>query len=154
MLSILLFWPMTSEEDIGGMAAEVAPSHQYSITFCCHKTDGSRGTVWQNGIWYGTACGAKVCHWFPPCTKQTNKQTNRKKKKPCNPLIFINYGDQPVNVSTIRWWVVYFNSGNSHSGSNLIHCWWKCIANGGDRVEICSFVADNLLHQIMLLSSL
>ena len=35
--------------DIGGMAVEVEPSHQYSITFCWCVTDGSRGAVRQNG---------------------------------------------------------------------------------------------------------
>ena len=28
--------------------------HQYSIVFCCCATDGSRGVVWQNGIWHGS----------------------------------------------------------------------------------------------------
>ena len=32
---ILLFWPMTSEAGVGGMAVEVEFSRQYSITFCC-----------------------------------------------------------------------------------------------------------------------
>ena len=41
---ILLCWP-TSEEDFGGMAAEVEPFHQYSIPFCCCVIDGSRGAV-------------------------------------------------------------------------------------------------------------
>lgn len=27
---------MTSEIDVGGMAAQVDPSHQYPATFCCH----------------------------------------------------------------------------------------------------------------------
>ena len=27
------------------------------------------------------------------------------------------YGDQPVDVSTVRWWVVRFSSGDSNSGS-------------------------------------
>jgi len=30
---------------VGGMAVEAEPSHQYSITFCCHVTDGSKGAV-------------------------------------------------------------------------------------------------------------
>ena len=42
---IFLFWSMTSEADVGHLAIEVEPSHQYSITFCCHETDGSRGAV-------------------------------------------------------------------------------------------------------------
>ena len=39
----LLCWSMTSEVDVGGMAGETEPSHQYSITFCSFVTDGSRG---------------------------------------------------------------------------------------------------------------
>jgi len=39
----ILCWPMMSEVDAGGMAVEVEASHQYSMTFCCHVTDGSRG---------------------------------------------------------------------------------------------------------------
>ena len=31
--------------------------HLYSITFCCHVTDCSRGAVWKNGIWHGSADG-------------------------------------------------------------------------------------------------
>ena len=45
MPPILLCWPMMSEADVGGMAVEVEPSYQYSITVCCHVTDGSRGAV-------------------------------------------------------------------------------------------------------------
>ena len=50
MPPILLCWPAMTEADIGGMAVEAEPSHQYSIIFCCHVTDGSRGAVGQNGI--------------------------------------------------------------------------------------------------------
>jgi len=41
----LLRWPNMSEADVGDMAVEVEPSHQCSITFCCHATGGSRGEV-------------------------------------------------------------------------------------------------------------
>jgi len=39
--------PRTSEADVGGMAVEAEPhtSPQYSITFCCCVTDGSRRAV-------------------------------------------------------------------------------------------------------------
>ena len=53
MSPILLYLPTMSEVDIGGMAVEVESFHQYSIKFCCHVMDGSRGVVWQNGVWYG-----------------------------------------------------------------------------------------------------
>ena len=45
MSPMLLSWPMMSEADVGGMAIEVEPSHQYPITFCCRATDGSTGVV-------------------------------------------------------------------------------------------------------------
>ena len=45
MPAVLLHWPMMSEVDVGGMAVEVDPSHQYSVTCCCHVTDGSRWTL-------------------------------------------------------------------------------------------------------------
>jgi len=44
MPPILLPWPM-SEVDVGVMAVEAEPSHQYSVTCCCHVTDGSKGAV-------------------------------------------------------------------------------------------------------------
>ena len=37
----LLCWSMISEAGGGGMAAEVELSHQYSLTCCCHVTDGN-----------------------------------------------------------------------------------------------------------------
>ena len=45
MHPVLLCWPTASEVGVGGMAVKVEPSRQYSITFCCHVADGSRGAV-------------------------------------------------------------------------------------------------------------
>jgi hypothetical protein len=73
MPPILLCWPTTSKVDVGHMAVEVEPSRQYSVKFCCRATDGSRGAVWQNGIWNGGAHEAKVCTWIPPCGKNFTK---------------------------------------------------------------------------------
>ena len=39
------------------------------MTCCCSVTGGSRGAVWQNGVWHGSAYEAKGCHWIPPCRK-------------------------------------------------------------------------------------
>jgi len=36
---------MMSEVDVGGVAVEAEPSHQYSIMCCCRVTDGSSGAV-------------------------------------------------------------------------------------------------------------
>ena len=45
MPAILLCWPTMSEAPVGGMTVQAESSHQYSITFCCHVTDSSRGAV-------------------------------------------------------------------------------------------------------------
>ena len=66
MPPIISSWPIMSEADGGGMAGDIEPSHQYPITCCCHVTGGSRGAVWQSGVWHGSAYEAKVCHWIPP----------------------------------------------------------------------------------------
>ena len=43
---------------------------------------------------------------------------------------------------------------NKHGMQVLVHCWEKCLANGGDCVELISFVVENFHHQIVLLSFL
>ena len=45
MPPVLLCWPVILEADVGDMAVEVEPFHQYSIKFCCRATDDSRGAV-------------------------------------------------------------------------------------------------------------
>ena len=61
-------------------------------------------------------------------------------------------GDQTVDVSTVKQWVVHFSNGDSMHA--LVHTWHKCIVNSGDYVEKQCVVAKNLLHQTMLLYSL
>ena len=66
---ILWYWPMMSDMDVGGMAVEAEPSQEYSITFHCCVTDGSRRdslTKWHLTF---SAYEAKVCHWIPPRRK-------------------------------------------------------------------------------------
>ena len=63
-------WPTMSEADVGGMAVNAEPSHQYPVTCCCCVMDGSRGALWHNGDWYGSAYEAKMCHWTPLCGKK------------------------------------------------------------------------------------
>ena len=36
MCTILLYWPTTSETDVGGMVGETESSHSYSISFYLH----------------------------------------------------------------------------------------------------------------------
>jgi len=45
MTPILLCWLTMSEADVGDMAVEVEPSRQYTVKFCCHAIDDSRGAV-------------------------------------------------------------------------------------------------------------
>ena len=76
------------------LAVKAEHSHQYSITFCCRVTDGSKGAVWQNGIWHGSAYKSKVCCWIPPCGKSCNTDIH---------WCLLNiYGDQTVELSTVR----------------------------------------------------
>ena len=97
MLPILLCCPTMS--DAGSvMAAEVESSQKNSITFCCHETGGSRGAVWQNGVWHGSAYEAKLCHWMSLCRKMTPIDIHR-----CLPNIS---RDQTVDMSTVRWWCI------------------------------------------------
>ena len=93
MPPLLLCWTMKSVVDVGGLAVEVEPSCQYSITFCYHVTDDSRGVVSPNGIWHGSTSEAKVCHWIPPQGKNGTYWHSSIK----------------VDVSTVRQWMVHFS---------------------------------------------
>jgi len=66
---------MSAQDIRGGMAVEVESSLQYSITLYCCVTDGSRGSVRQNGIWHGSVYEVKVCHWIPPSGKKWHPLT-------------------------------------------------------------------------------
>ena len=81
-------------------------------------------------------------------------------------LLLNIYGDQPVDVSTVRWWVVRFSRRDSNSGSPLLvqivviaacsscSSLVKSIANSGDYVGKKYFIAENFLYQTVLLCSL
>ena len=51
-------------------------------------------------------------------------------------------------------WVIPAGAGlYERSMWALVHCWQKCRANGGDYAEKQCFVAENVLHQTVLLCS-
>jgi len=102
---MLLCWPKTSEADGGGMAVEVESSHQYPIIFSCCMTDGSRGTIWQNGTWHGSVYRCEVGFLHVEKMVPTNTLWH---------LLNVSR-DQTVYVNTVRWWVVHFNSNDSGS---------------------------------------
>ncbi len=75
------------------------------------------------------------------------------------------YGDQAVDVHTVRWWVLRLSTGNSYICERQATFWvamhschtikWRVSqsahlhesANGGDYVEKQCFVAETLLYQ-------
>ena len=118
MVSILLYLPTLSKAEVGGMAVEAEPSHQYSITHCCHVRDGSRGAVWQNGVWHGSLYEAKVRHWIPPCGKNCTHWPSSTLKV---------YEDQTVGVSTVRGgWCI----------SAAVTVMWRTSHSRDDRAEL------------------
>jgi len=82
--------PTVSESDVGGMAAEVEPSHQYSITCCCHTTDSSRRAADNMAtnveVCMKQSCGTEFLHAekialidiHPPLLNTDGDQTARK----------------------------------------------------------------------------
>jgi len=70
------------------------------------------------------------------------------------------YEDHTVDASAQRQWVMHFSTGNSGpsplvqifkcSMQTPVHHWEKCIASCSDCFEKWSYVAENLLYQILL----
>jgi len=146
-----------------GMVVVVEPSHQHSVTFCCHVTEGSRGAVWQNG----------VCHrsvW----TRGVSLNSSMWKK--WYPLTFINacwtltetkqclceHSEVVVGGAFQQWWqwherqamfwsAMSISTGAAHrfffiTGENTSLMVVPMLKN--------CFVAENLLLQTVLLCSL
>ena len=105
------------------MTVEAEPSCQYSVTFCCHMTDGRRGRVWQNGVWHESVYEAMLFHWIPPCIRNCT----------CWPsLMLAECLWRPSGTpSGIHRWVQHFSSSNSDSESPQVwdkSCSWQpCI---------------------------
>ena len=135
--------------DVGCLAVEVEPSHQYSIPFCCHVTDGSRGAVWHNGIWCGSVCERKVCHWISPRWKKWHSLTS---VDACRKLMETKKWMRAQRGG--RWWKPK-TGGRPHlcrffykyGMQALVHCRQKCVANVDDYFEKQSFVDENLICQ-------
>ena len=157
----LLWWrPTSSEGHVGGMAVEVELSHQYCITCCCCVTDGSRGALWHNGVWRGSAYEAKVYHWIPPCR---NNCTHWHSLMLAEHLWRPNSGcehSEAVGATFQQWqqWyerrAAFWTAMHSykHSMQVLVHCWWK--KTELMVVEKWCFVDENLINQTVLSYSL
>ena len=155
----LLHWPMMSEEDGGGTEGEAEPSCQYYLTFCCCATDGSRGALWQNGTWHGSADEAKVRNWIPPCRKNcihwhssTLAERLWRPNSRCEHSEAVSGAFQQCPQQ--QWVNSTGTDFYKHGMQTLVYCWWKCIANGGGYAEKQCFVSENLLYRIVLLCSL
>ena len=89
----------------------------------------------QNGVWCGSECEAKVCHWILPWGK---------KWAPTDILwhLLNFYGAAAVATTTWKRSHVLHGHANVYECSTwaLLHCWWKCIANACDCLE------KNVLH--------
>jgi len=123
---------------------------QYSITSCGCMTDGSKGAVWQNGIWCGSAEEAKVCHWIPPSSKSGT---------PWHSSVLAECWWRPtsgcedsevVGDAFQKWWQRQWGTSTGTAcykcGMWALHChwqkWWFW------KTEFCSW---ELVHQIFLL---
>ena len=142
-----------SEVDVGSTAVEVEPSHHYSITCCCHMTDGSRRAVWQNGVWDESAYEAKMWHWIPPWRKNgTHWHSSTLAEGLWSPNSGCEHSEA-VGGAFQQWWQwQWVTSAGAdfykHGMQALVHC-CACIARGGDCV-----VAEDSLYQILSLYSL
>jgi len=142
MPPVLLCWPMTSELDVGGMLEAEPPFSSIQLHLVA---------MWQMAAEVGLTHWRLTWKWrwskgeFLHAEKIVPFDTHRR-------LLNI-YGDQTVDVSTVRWWVLRFSSGDSHqwgtfTGADfhkrgmkaLAHCWQKCIANSGAvlKIVLCS----------------
>ena len=143
MPPILWCQPMTSEVDVGGMAAGAEPSPQHPIPHCCCVTDGSRGQADR----MVSHTGVRIERWG---------------------RIVLLYEERmaPTGIHWCLWIFMKTNQwmwaqwkldfmGNVCLATMLTQRqWWECTAHGGDYVEKLCFVAENVLYQIVLLCSL
>ena len=132
------------------MAVETEPSHRYSTTICCCATVGSRGTVWQNGVWHGSVYKPEVCNWIPSCKKNcshwhslTLAEHSWGQNSGCVYSEVVGGAfqqwqqQQQVNSTGTDFY--------KHSIQALAHHSWKYTVNGDDYAEKQCSVADNLL---------
>jgi len=113
MPPVLLCWLTTSEADAGGMAVEVEPSANIPLHYVA--------------VWQMTAEGQsdRVVSVMEVHMEQrgVTEFLHAEKTAPTDIhwwLLNVD-GDQTVDVSTVRWWVVLFSSGDSDTKDKP--CW-------------------------------
>jgi hypothetical protein len=71
------------------------------------------------------------------------------------PSSFHLFGTMTDGLQAVRKW--FTSDGVDFYKRSMkadAHCWWECIASGGDYVEQQCFVSENLLYSTALLSTL
>ena len=143
MSPILLCWLTTSEVAVGDMEVEGGPPCQYSIIFCC---------VWQMAA---EAQSDKMTSNVEVHMKQ-RRVTESPPAEKCHPRTFVDTCWTLMETQQWMWaqwggafqqwwqwqWVTSTGVDFYKSGmQGLVHCWWKCIACGGNcwKIVFCSW---------------
>jgi len=124
---------LPSETDVGRMAVEVEPSHQYSLTFCCCVTDGSRGVVWQKVSDVEVGMKQRRVTEFLHVEKMAPIDIHWRTNSGCE-------HSKAVGVAFQQWWLWQWVTSagadfGEHGMQALVHRWWKCIANSDTYFE-------------------
>ena len=148
-------WPVTSEADVGVVAAEGEPHHQYPIAFWCCVIDGSRGAVGKSD------CLTWKCIW------SKDMPLNFSMWKKLHPLAFTDTCWMFMRTKQWVWaqwggrWCISAVATVGHSSGAdfygctmqaLVHWWQKWMADGVDCTEKeCSAAELALSNSIILL---
>jgi len=113
--------------------------------------DVSREDVWHQSMY------EEAWNSIPPCRKNSTPWHSLMLAK-CFSRLDSGYVHSEAVGNAFqqqRLWVTSTGTDfYKHGMQTLVHCWWKCIANGGDYVEKQCFVAEYLLCQRVLLCSI
>mgnify|MGYP001852589811 CR=1 FL=1 len=128
------------------------------FTFCCHVTDGSRGAIWHNGVWSAALVevwrkqryGTEFLHGEKTASTDIHQH-----------LLSVS-GDQTVDVNAARWWWLQQRQ-HWHWWLRLLQVFMtaacRLLFSTSENSELMivttlkNSVAENWLHQIMLLCS-
>ena len=148
--TVLLGWPITSEADVSGMAVEVELSHQYSVSFCCHVTDGSRGAIWptwkcrwSKGVTLNSSMWKKTSsHWHSSTFSEDFWRLN----SGCEDSAVVG----GVFQHWWQWqWVTSVGADcYNHSMQALLHLWWKCTTGA----QLVTMLKKNSVLQLRIFS--
>ena len=139
--SILLHCSMLAEADTGGYDSRGWTFQWILHYICCCVTDDSRGIVWQNGVWHGSAPEAKVWDSVALWRKDGTRWHSRTLSE-ClwRPNRWCEHSEA-VGGAFQQWWRQQWvsSAGAGFYGCGMqapVHCWQKkCIANDGYYVE-------------------